>query len=579
MATLLTIPPPATPAAIPPAAARRGPGAASSVAAPTVLRRSRRRGARRRRPRPHLRARGRPRLPAGSLLLRRRTRPRGRSLPAATRPRPPPRPRHPPPGRLPARRPLPAAAWPPHAPGGAWSPPPPTGGAWPPPGFIPPAPPRKKAPLLISLGALALVLVLLAGVGFYVGTRKDGPHYPKEWDARVLDIVSFDENERGLTFKHPVEIEFMTEDDFKAQVTTSDADLSDDDKAKIEQFEASFRALGLIGGDVDLFKSENDIQGGGTLAYYSPEDKKVRVRGTELDVGHQGHAGPRADPRAAGPVLRPVPSRGHGDRRRGHRVPGARRGRCHRGRERLHRPALRRPTRPPTTTRTPTQAETADYGDDPQVLVATFTSPYILGPPFVEALKAKGGNNAINDALQNPPASEAALLDIFTFLDHTVPVDGPGGRRCPTAREQLDDGDFGATTWYLMLAQRIDVHEAVKAVDGWAGDSLPHVQGGRAVGSASRRATRARPRPTPTRCTPDLKDWLCGGPPTSGSSVEPTGQLRRAHLVRPGLVLHAEGRRPVDGGHPAARSAAAGRERGVQGERARRRWPSARRTG
>ena len=34
----------------------------------------------------------------------------------------------------------------------------------------------------------------------------------------------------------------------------------------------------------------------------------------------------------------------------------------------------------------------------------------------------------------------------------------------------IDEGDFGATTWYLMLARRLDVHDAIKAVDGWAGD-------------------------------------------------------------------------------------------------------------
>ena len=130
----------------------------------------------------------------------------------------------------------------------------------------------------------------------------------------------------------------------------------------------------------------------------------------------------------------------------------------------------RRPTRPAYDEQNKKQADTADYGNDPQVLVASFTSPYILGPPFVEALKAKGGNNAINDALQNPPASEAAVLDIFTFLDKKVPVpvDEP---TLPDGATKVDDGDFGATTWYLMLAQRMDVHRAVKAVDGWAGDS------------------------------------------------------------------------------------------------------------
>jgi len=341
-------------------------------------------------------------------------------------------------------------------------------GAWPPPGFAAP-PPRKKAPLLLSLGALAVVLLLLGGAAIFVGTRHDGPHYPKEWDSRVLDIVSFDEKERGLTFKHPVEIDFLSEDDFKAKVTTSDADLSDDDKAQITQTEASFRALGLIGGDVDLLQSQNDIQGGGTLAYYSPEDKKVRVRGTDLDVAtrvtlahelthalqDQYYDLSRLDQMKTDGEATAFRALVEGDATVV---------------ENAYIAHLSSSDAAAYDDQNQKQADTADYGDDPQVLVATFTSPYIVGPPFVEALKAKGGNNAINDALQNPPTSEAALLDIFTFLDKQAPID-VHELDLPDGATKLDDGDFGATTWYLMLARRLDVHEAIAAVDNWAGDA------------------------------------------------------------------------------------------------------------
>jgi hypothetical protein len=411
------------------------------------------------------------------------------------------------------------------------------GGAWPPPGFVPPAPPRKKAPLLISLGALALVLVVLGGIAFYVGTRKDGPHYPKEWDARVLDIVAFDENERGLTFKHPVEIEFMTEDDFKAQVTTSDDELSDEEKAQTEQFEASFRALGLIGGDVDLLKSENDIQGGGTLAYYSSDDKKVRVRGTELDVAtkvtlaHElTHAlqdqyydlsrlddmetdGEATAFRALVEGDATVVENGYIDQ-------------------------LSSSDAAAYDDQNADQAETADYEDDPQVLVATFTSPYILGPPFVEALKAKGGNGAINDALQNPPASEAALLDIFTFLDHTapVPVDTP---TLDEGATKIDDGDFGATTWYLMLAQRIDVHRAIDAVDGWGGDS--YVTYSEADGRVCVKARyRGKTQAETDAMYDSLKDWLSADV-TEGSRVDETGDYVELVSCDPGQSSALQG--------------------------------------
>lgn len=395
---------------------------------------------------------------------------------------------------------------------------------------MPPAPPRKKAPLLISLGALALVLVILGGIGFYVGTRKDGPHYPKEWDARVLDIVAFDENERGLTFKHPVEIEFMTEDDFTAQVTTSEDELSDEDKAKTEQFEASFRALGLIGGDVDLLKSENDIQGGGTLASYSPEDKKVRVRGTELDVAtkvtlahelthalqDQYYDLSRLDDMETDGEATAFRALVEGDASVV---------------ENAYVDQLSSSDASAYDDQNAKQSETAGYGDDPQVLVATFTSPYILGPPFVEALKAKGGNAAVNDALQNPPSSEAALLDIFTFLDHTapLPVDAP---TIDEGATQIDDGDFGATTWYLMLAQRIDVHRAIDAVDGWGGDS--YVTYSEASGRVCVTARyQGKTQADTDAMYESLKDWLSADL-TEGSSVDETGSFVELTSCDPG---------------------------------------------
>ena len=43
-----------------------------------------------------------------------------------------------------------------------------------------------------------------------------------------------------------------------------------------------FRALGLVEGDVDLFDKSNELQGKGIIGYYSYEDERLRVRGTEL---------------------------------------------------------------------------------------------------------------------------------------------------------------------------------------------------------------------------------------------------------------------------------------------------------
>src|SRR2546430_4207437 len=51
--------------------------------------------------------------------------------------------------------------------------------------------------------------------------------------------------------------------------------------------ESVFRALGFIGGKVDLLRAYETHQTSGTLAYYDPDRQEIIVRGTALDVAHR----------------------------------------------------------------------------------------------------------------------------------------------------------------------------------------------------------------------------------------------------------------------------------------------------
>ena len=62
------------------------------------------------------------------------------------------------------------------------------------------------------------------------------------------------------------------------KTVTDDEKLTADDRAEIEHFTALMRAFGLISGDVDLYKAFKDAYGGGTLAYYSFDDKRSAER-------------------------------------------------------------------------------------------------------------------------------------------------------------------------------------------------------------------------------------------------------------------------------------------------------------
>ena len=231
------------------------PGLAPSGRRRWGLRRPRRAGPHRRRP---------PR-PQALLPLRRRPGPR-RRRPALPRGRRPRRPAHPRGARLQA----PARAG--------------TGpiGGPPAPVAEPPAPKRRRR-LIVALGVLVLVLVGATAASFLVG-RDKGPSYPKPVGQphpahRPLRRAGagpglqapgagavHDARRRSTRRSRPRRA--------RCRPRTS-AQIAEPDRP-------ACGPSGLIDGKVDLFKQENGLNSGGILAYYDFHDKKVRVKGTAL---------------------------------------------------------------------------------------------------------------------------------------------------------------------------------------------------------------------------------------------------------------------------------------------------------
>ena len=315
--------------------------------------------------------------------------------------------------------------------------------------------------------ALAVVAVLGAGI---VSASVVEPRYPDAWDPRVADLADFVARERGLSFEHPVHVDFLAEDDFRRTVTSEGAELSVEDRADLEQGAAFLRATGLASGELDLLDSANELSGEATLAYYDPAAERVTVRGTDLSVSVRAtlvheltHV--LQDQNFDLERLGQLPSDGEnnaflavieGDAIRVEAQWAAQLGRADRN-------ALMEERRD--------ESEGVELGEDvPGALVALFSAPYVLGEPLVTVVFDERAEEGLNEALRAPPTTEEQLLDPYVYLagEAPLPVERPG---LGEGEELLEEGDFGSLTWFLLLAEHLDPRQALSATDGWGGDA------------------------------------------------------------------------------------------------------------
>ena len=330
-------------------------------------------------------------------------------------------------------------------------------------------PVERRWPLWQVVTALGVLTMLSAGVTVVV-LRQTEKDYPKEWDPRVVELADFVQRERGALFEHPVPVDFLSPEEYSKRTRTEEGTLSDDDKAELEQFEGTMRALGLLAADVDLFKVTNDLVDTGTLAYYDSAENRVVVRGTEVTPGvavtlvhelthvlqDQIYALDRYDGKEGEVTSGQTYAFGalvEGD---ADRI------------EERYRDTLDQATKDAVDAESDAGLADFEAAGIPTALTSLFASPYALGDAFVAVLKATKGQS-VDAAFSKPPTTEEQILDPFEYIaDHgPVPVDGPA----TDGAEAYDQGDFGAVTLMIVLAERIDPYQALAAATGWGGDS------------------------------------------------------------------------------------------------------------
>jgi hypothetical protein len=326
-----------------------------------------------------------------------------------------------------------------------------------------------KRVLSLSLAAV----VLIAGAVVVVARRDSGggPSHPKAWDPRVRDLVSFVEKERGLTFEHPVQIDFLPDAEFRKEVTQDDRSSGASDKEQLESTEAMLRAVGLIHGDIDLKEVGDELVGDGVVGLYRFEDERIIVRGSTLDderrstlVHELTHAlqdqhfdigDKKPELSGAQAALTAVVEADAEE------VQDA------------WRKTLSSARRDALDKADQATAGEADFKGVPRVFVELMSFPYVFGPDLLHTVMDERGRAARNELLRKPPTTEENIVEPQTYLDGegAEDVKTPALRKGEKVLED-SEGDFGMLSLLVVLAERVPWTDAWDAVQGWAGDSV-----------------------------------------------------------------------------------------------------------
>ena len=337
--------------------------------------------------------------------------------------------------------------------------------------------PRSRRRVLV---AMASSLALLAGAALAGSLVFDaGPQYPERWDPRVVELATFVEEHRGLTFKHPVHVYFLTADEYSNVTSGANAggEPSEEDQQNSRDSTAEYRALGLMEGEPDLLEAGQNMADAGTLAFYSPVDDVVNVRGTEMTVGLQvtlAHELTHAlqDQYFDLTVIGESPSQDESG-------------------------AVRAVVEGDAVTTENAYIDTLssddqnayydeignvqtnaaeEFDDVPDVLQVLFGSYYAVGNAFVGFWQATPNADddpgQLDEVLADPPTSSAQVFDPNAYIagDPPAEVEVP-----ESGDERFEWSSFGADFLFVMLAERIDPVLALQATDGWRGDSYEAV--------------------------------------------------------------------------------------------------------
>jgi hypothetical protein len=322
--------------------------------------------------------------------------------------------------------------------------------------------------------ATIFFIVAMVASTLVVASAHNSSFYPKQWDPRIAAIARKVAELRGLDFTHYVPVRFLPPAAFEKEVVGG----SDQDRDELERETSIVRALGLIGGDVDLGKSVKQEASSGALAYYSPEREEIVVRGSTFDVSHQVTVAHElthvlqdqhfdiqrlqdasdASTTGSSDALRALIE---GD---AVRIEDKYKAKLSAAQQREYQQQL--------------QAEGArvkrESAGVPPLVDFLFSAPYVFGPVTAKILDEDGGNGAVDDALRGPVPGSS----LFVEPGELLPAKEVAVPEAP-AKKIGDPETFGAFELALTLAMQLDMDRALHIADGVnGGEAVTYTSGG-----------------------------------------------------------------------------------------------------
>lgn len=293
------------------------------------------------------------------------------------------------------------------------------------------------------------------------------PERPEDEDLEsvVAELSAFVEAERGLEFREPVDVELAEDAEFEQRLLD---DFEAEDEADLRDTERIFRALGFLDADDDLVEQLRGVLSGGVVGFYDPETDELVVRGADptpyarstivhelthaLDDQHFELDRPELD---------------EADDETGFAFTALVEGSAVTVEE-AYQDTLSDEEQRQYDEEEASIGSGTDFSQFPPILLDLIGAPYEFGPVLVDAITTHGGDEALDQAFEDPPVSSEQVLDPSRFLTGDEPVRVP---EPPAEGESFDQGTFGELLLFELLADGgVDTATARDAAIGWGGD-------------------------------------------------------------------------------------------------------------